>query len=113
MELNKLIGKVIQFNSDIDDFETYAEGGMKARVIGVIPKYTSLPDPQEHVYILHIDYSEFDEYNKQFETYNYYDKNGDPILNARQAGFYNVNDTIYMPNPYIDSWDKYLTVLDA
>jgi hypothetical protein len=105
------IGSIVKFKKGIHDFECYAEPGMKARVIGITGLYTTDPDPQDHVYKLSVDFAEFDEYNKQFETYNYYDRDGIPRLNAREAGLYRIQDDIYMSNPDCDPWLKYLSVL--
>jgi len=108
-----IIGKTIQFLPAIDDFESYAEFNMRAVVTRIVPMYTDDPDPKGHVYKVFVDYSKFDKYNEQFESSNYYDKNGSPVLNARQAGFYSVEDVIYFPNPSVESWDKYFTVVEV
>ncbi len=112
VDINELVGKTIEFLPAIDDFESYAEGKMRAVVTDIVPMYTDDPDPREHVYKLFVNYAKYDEYNKQFESANYYDKSGVDCLSARQAGYYSVADCIYMPNPNVDSWDLYLKVID-
>lgn len=80
---------VVTFGKGIDDLESYPESGMRARVVGV-----DLSDCD--VYKLKVDYSEFDDFNKQFESANYYDKSGQATLNAREAGYYKVEDVLYV-----------------
>jgi hypothetical protein len=73
--------------------------------------YLDDPDPRDHVYALGVQFTEFEVYNEKLETFNYYDKNGIPRLNARQAGFYEVNDVLYFPNPECDDWGNYIEVV--
>jgi hypothetical protein len=85
-----LIGKVIEFTAGVADLEVYAEEGMKARVKGF-----RLICEGEVVEMV-VDYSEFEKHNEGFESANYYDDNGNPILTAREAGFYEPRDTIFL-----------------
>jgi len=105
------VGSIIQFKTAIEDFECYAEGNMRARVTYIKPTYLNDPDPREHVYKLGVDFTEFETFNEKFESFNYYDENGIPRLNARQAGFYQAKDVIYMPGPEYEDWSKYLEVV--
>lgn len=75
------IRPVVEFNKGIEDLESYADTGMRARLIEASPKHGDMN--------LRFDFSEFDSYNQRFEKSNYYDKQGQPTLTARQAGFYN------------------------
>lgn len=38
--------------------------------------------------LVKLDFSEFESYNAQFESHNYYDNEGSPRLTAREAGCY-------------------------
>lgn len=84
------IHPVVVFNKDIEELETYAENGMRARVVSAILKH-------DDVVMLRVDYSEFDEFNKQFETASYFNKDdGNPTLTAREAGYYIPQDSLYI-----------------
>jgi hypothetical protein len=50
----------------------------------------------DHVIKLTVDVGEFDRYNRQFESSNYYDKSGNPKLTAREAGYYKPVDSMYL-----------------
>lgn len=71
----------VQLSKLIEECEGYAEEGMRARVIKVDVE-------DEDVFCVTLDFSDFDEYNRQFESSNYYDKAGSPTLTAREAGQY-------------------------
>lgn len=102
--LAEIKGKVIQFDKGINLYEVYAEEGMKARIVGYVYNMYSEEDPTneskdaETVHKLLVDYSEFEQHNEKYEESNYYDKDGNPCLTAREAGYYNVKDEIYMGN---------------
>lgn len=88
------IGRDIQFKKDIEICETYAESDMKATIIGI-----SL-DTSIDVVKVHVNYSKFDDHNRLHESSNYYDyenyeKNKNPCLTARQAGYYKVDEELY------------------
>ena len=117
-DISAFIGKIVEFGPNIEDMETYAEAKMRARITKIEPMYTDSPNVWEHVYKVHVDYSEFEEENAPFETSDYYDKDGRPRLTAREAGFYHVQDTIYMPSPEWEDakmgckgWINYFTVV--
>lgn len=80
---------VITFNEGITKLEVYPQPGMRGRVIDA----ENGDDDDTILFIF--DYAEFDEYNKQFEEENYYDKNGAARLTAREAGCYDVVEGIY------------------
>lgn len=81
---------VITFNEGINELEVYPQPGMQGRVIGAESEGEG-----DDTVLLMIDYTEFEEYNKQFEISNYYDKNGSACLTAREAGCYDVVEGIY------------------
>lgn len=99
---NSLINQVITFNKGAEDLECYPEDGMCARVMRVTPD-------SDGVIKLDLDYSEFDEVNKAFESSNYYDDLGVACLNARQAGLYKAEDHIYIMED--DPIGKYFEVV--
>lgn len=80
---------VVTFKDGISEKESYAEAGMRARIVGL-----SAPD-RDGVLKLFFDFAEFDVHNTAFESANYYDKNQKPVLTARQAGFYKPQDHMY------------------
>jgi hypothetical protein len=110
MNYPSLIGKEVTFTKKIEDFEVYAEVGMKARIKSISPFDLRDPDIRDHVYEIVFDFTEFETYNSEYETFNYYDSNGIPRLNARQAGFYKKIDEVYFPSPDYDDWLTYFTV---
>lgn len=72
---------VVTFLSPVLDKEAYLEPGMRGRLAGI-------SDLNGEIFKLQVDLSEFDEFNKQFESSNYFDKNGHACLTARQVGYY-------------------------
>lgn len=85
-------GKVFEvaFKPEIENFETYAEPNMrctisKAELMGSDPSIVKVV----------FNYEKFDEFNKQFESANYYDKNREPCLTAREAKMYKVSEENY------------------
>jgi hypothetical protein len=85
-----LVGKSIEFNADIEEMEGYPEKGMRA-TIRSIRKGGDNGD----TCVIEFDYSLFDEYNKQFETHNYYGKDRVASLSAREAGYYKPQEKMY------------------
>lgn len=82
------IHPVVTFLDAIEDKEGYLEKGMRGRVTGAIVDGDDLVT-------LTVDLTEFDEYNKAFESKGYFDKNRNPVLTAREAGYYKPVDTVY------------------
>lgn len=88
----------------IEDLEAYPDENMRLTL------YTIQDDGNE-VMKLHVSYELYDEYNKQFENHTYFDKNHRPCLNAREAGYYKINDILYvMAN---DNPHDYFSVLNV
>ncbi len=105
----RYIGKVITFKPACEDLESYCEAGMKAKVISISLERKEEKE-QDLVYLVKLDYTDFDDYNRKFETANYYDKSGSPILTAREAGFYKPLDTLYLGSDLIWPWNNYFEV---
>lgn len=79
----------VEFKKRVEDFEGYAEAGMRAHL-------KALNHRDDDEVSLEFDYSAFDEHNKLLESANYYDKNQQPTLTAREAGYYTGGDDFYV-----------------
>lgn len=110
--MQHLIGNIVEFQPRIEDHEHYAMGGMRARVIHIEAKYAGYPDLQDHIYTITFNFGEFDEFNKQFESYDYYGPDRVANLNARQAGFYEPQDKLYFSSPELYPFETYFKVID-
>jgi hypothetical protein len=111
MNYLSLVGKDIQFTSDIEEMEAYPEGGMCARIVDIIAHDISSEDLQDHLYKIVFDYSEFDQFNVHLEASNYYDKHGIACLTAREANMYKEVETIWFGSPELYPFEKYFTLL--
>lgn len=94
---------VVEFTKGVGDLECYPEKGMRATIVGI------LEDSDRDVLKLRVSYEKFDEFNKAFESHNYFDRAGQPVLTAREAGYYHVEETIYVMAD--DDVDKYMKIL--
>jgi hypothetical protein len=111
--LTEYVNKIVTFTKRAEDLEAYPEEGMRARIVSIRGDGIHKDDIEDHIYIVTVDYSEFDEFNKTFESSDYYDKNGSPCLTARQAGFYTVQEDLYFPSPKVVAFEKYFTITEA
>ena len=87
----------VEFTNEIRYMECYAEKGMRANITNITIECDCI--------CVYFDYTQFDDYNKQFESSNYYDNKGNPVLSAREAGYYRGKEAIYFdlnadPNNY-------------
>jgi hypothetical protein len=90
------------------DIETYLEPGM-------IAVLTAIEDDQDGTLQLTFDVRAHTEFNKQYETPDYFDQDGHPTLTATQAG-YGPDRNNYIETLYIGSqWpiDCLFTVVDT
>lgn len=112
--MQHLVGKEIQFTNKIEEMEAYPEGGMQARIISVDAEDVNSKDKHDHIYIITFDYSEFDEYNKRFETANYYGKGYNQVADktAREVGQYHLQEKIYFGSPELWPFEEYFTLLN-
>lgn len=105
-DLANIKGKVVTFDRDIVNWECYADQYMKARVVGYRYNTGNDTEPSEIVHDIIFDFSEFDEHNQKYEQSNYWDKNGQATLTAREAGYYHPQESIYfgeeMPLTLVD-----------
>lgn len=96
--LANLKGKVVEFTRGIEDWECYADQFMRARVTGYRYNPHNDTEPSEIIHELFFDFSEFEEHNLKYEQNNYWDKNGNATLTAREAGYYKPQESIYFGN---------------
>jgi hypothetical protein len=80
---------VIEFGPKIEELETYAEPKMRAHLVSVSMS-------EADIAILTVDYTAFEELNKTLELANYYDKHGNAVLTAREAGQYTPQEDLYV-----------------
>lgn len=99
VDYTAFIGQDIEFNKKVEDLEAYPEKGMRATVLSC-----DVSREDEDLIKVTVSYAKFDEYNKQFESSNYYDKDGNPVLNARQAGVYKETETLYTDSADSHQW---------
>lgn len=79
----------VECRERVEDLEDYADKGMRLTITGIRSDH-------DEVAVLAVSYAKYDEHNKAFEKRNYYDKQGKPCLNAREAGFYKEHDSMYV-----------------
>lgn len=72
---------VVEFKKAVEEQEGYLEARMRGRLI-------SFTEEDDTLVRFVIDLSEFDAYNRPFESSNYWDKSGKATLTAREAGYY-------------------------
>jgi len=82
---------VVEFRRCIGQKESYAEPNMRARVLRV-------QNRRDGIIELVFDFEEFDQHNAPFESTGYYDKDRNPTLTARQAGYYHPQEGLYFDN---------------
>ena len=93
----------VECRKKVEDLEDYADTGMRLTITGSRESY-------DGIVILEVSYEKYDEFNKAFEKHNYYDKEGQPRLNAREAGYYKAKDTMYVMNT--DNPNEYFLSLE-
>jgi hypothetical protein len=109
--MQHLVGKTIQFTPKIEEMEAYPENGMRARIVSIDEENTHRYDVEDHLYKIKFDYSEFDDFNNELEKSNYYDRNGNACLTARQANMYEPQEVIYFGSPKLWPFEDYFTIL--
>lgn len=105
-DLRPLIGKDIEFLKEINDYDWYGENGMRATVRSV--EWQDESNVNDPVFKLHVSFAKFDDYNKAFESSNYWNT-GEALVTAREAGCYKVEDHLYVGN----NWAKCLKIVGA
>lgn len=89
----------VQFKAKIEDYETFAEAGMRGRIVSAI---ASVDDLQ-----LLVDFGVFDEHNRPLAKPTYFDAKGNPTRTAYEAGFYQPQERMYLElnedlTPYLE-----------
>lgn len=92
---------VVTFKGLIEELDTYAEPGMRARFVGV-------RDSHDGIVKLEADFSEFDAHNRTLERANYYDAAGNATLTARESGNYEPREVLYFAGD--DDFIAYMAV---
>lgn len=72
---------VVRLNSFCGS-DSFLEENMLARLRSI-----AVDENQEGVYSLTLDFSEYEDFNRQFAIPNYFNEANEPILTAEQAGF--------------------------
>lgn len=93
----------VEFLDGIENYDDYPQAGMRATIVSYKGAHDCLK--------VRFDFTGFEQYNKQFETSDYYDKDGNAILTAREAGCYNPIAEYYLPA--IADWGSVIKVLDS
>lgn len=78
----------VTFTKNVEDLEGFPQENMRARI-------TSARRDMDDVIALEFDYGPYEDYNRPFESSKYYDKRGQAVLTAREAGKYQVKVTHY------------------
>ena len=105
--MEQWIGKRIRFTDKIEEMESYPEGGMRARIVSIKSKDTDISDLSDHLYLIEFDYSEYDDFNRLFESANYYGRDQVPNKTAREADHYKKLETIYFGSPQLYPFEDY------
>ncbi len=95
---------IVTFKAGIGDKESYAETGMRARLLGV-------GEERDGVVKLRFDFEAFDGHNLPLESRNYYDRSGVACLTAREAGYYKPQEDLYFDRE--EQLDTLMTVEDV
>lgn len=82
---------VIEFKKEAAEWELYPEANMRAYMT-----HGRIDGPADDVGCINFDYTKFDEFNRKYESSNYYDESDNPRLTAREAGYYNPVESIYV-----------------
>jgi hypothetical protein len=105
-----LIGKTVEFKSGIDAWDSYADEKIRAKITGIRYEQMNNDDLHEYVIIINVDYSEFEEYNKEHELENWYNKDG-TLVTCRVAGQYEPTQELYFGSPKLWPFEEYFEVL--
>lgn len=92
---------VIQFSNMASNLEAYPEVSMKARLVDL--------EVDGDLFIVTVDYSEFDDHNKGCERPNYFDDDGEARLTPREAGWYNPVEKLYVGH----DWANYFRMIES
>lgn len=105
-ELQALVGKDVEFLKGVEQYDVEYDVGMRATIISIDDGMNS--DPDDPCLQIHFTFDKFEDYNRSFESASYYDKHGDPTMTAREAGYYNVQSSLYVGN----NWAECVKLVD-
>jgi len=93
---------VVRFKKHIEDVESYFEGFMKARIVNV-----GHLDDDAFSFVFNV--SEFNDYNAEYESSDYYDTMGVPRLTATEANMHpcrnHMCETVYFAtDATVEGW---------
>lgn len=109
--MKSLIGAHIEFTNRIEEAEGYAEGKMRATISNIYQDKKG-ETPEDDVWVIDFNFTEYDDFNRQFESSNYYDSRGIPNKTAREKGFYKTLDRYHFGSPELYPFESYFTILD-
>lgn len=93
----------VQFKEKIEEYEAFAESGMRARITAAGERDDCLE--------IRVDYDRFDAHNRPLAKPNYYDKAGEATLTAYEAGFYTGQDSLYLE--LNDDLSEHLEIIES
>lgn len=93
----------VEFVKGVEDLECYPEPGMRATIMEARLKH-------DDVLELRVSYLKYDDFNIRFESSNYYDGDHQPVLTAREAGYYSLKESLYVMAD--DDVSKIMTLLN-
>lgn len=106
-DLEQYKGRVVKLRPGVEESECGFEAGMLGRVISVgIENYSGEEPYSSHtVVLLELDWTDWVDYNKEFGTANWYDKNNNPCLYWWETPHYPQNHryTLYDTYPPRDA----------
>jgi len=80
---------IVEFiNDEISEF-TFLDVGMRARLV-------KMNEEDNFTWQCYFDQTEFEEYNEPFMQANYYDKGGQPLLNAKEKGVWEMEENFFI-----------------
>jgi hypothetical protein len=100
----RYMGIDVEFTNRIEDYESCADRKMRARIVGIMVA-------NEDCIKINFSYKPWEDYNRQYEQHNYYDKQGEARLSAREANVYHSTEWVHFEID--DAPTTYFAVVDA
>ena len=101
LELHRHLGAIVQLGKTVAQDEVSWSPGMIARITGIGLKHDMI--------LAELDTRGFEEYNEPLFERNYYDAHQNPVLTAKEAGFWKDVDTWYLPEE--QNWEDRMRFL--
>lgn len=85
-----LVGKFIKFTDAVEEYELEFDAGMIAKITHFETEFLGLDEHGKEQWGINLffDFSQYEEYNKQFMKPNFYDNNGLPTIKWSESKFY-------------------------